>query len=261
VSCEVAASAVFEATAEQFPSLRQNPGAVAGEPLPTGFLKHSDDQTVAGLAAVYRAIHGHGLEIACLTDWGIVAAPRFLGRSTMVPALQRFASEGAWGISPHLIPHRSLHSLSGTISQALKIHGPNFGAGGGLEGSGEAMLAAAALMCTEQLPGLWLVLTGWTPEPFEECGPGSYVCPDLPVTRVCRAVALALRPQTVGFGGPWLDICAVPSSPPGGESRGPIDLPTQFSVEKLVAALTSRQAPPRQTWELACGGTVELRRE
>ena len=68
----------------------------------------------------------------CLEHWGILAASRFLGRSSLVVALDRFRSEGVWGVSPHLIPHYALHSPAGTLSLALGVHGPNLGIGGGL---------------------------------------------------------------------------------------------------------------------------------
>jgi hypothetical protein len=164
VCCEVAAQTVLRVNLELLPELRRRPGPVVGEPLPASFLKHADEQTIAGLCAVLRAIHTSDLPATCFRDWGVVAAPRFLGRPTMAAALQRFAAEGAWGVSPHLIPHRSLHSLSGTVSQALKIHGPNFGVGGGPSGVMEALLAALALLNRKRLPGVWMVLTCLDPE-------------------------------------------------------------------------------------------------
>jgi hypothetical protein len=164
VYCEVAAQAVVRAPLESVAQLRRCPGPISGEPLPPSFLKHADEQTVAGLCAVYQAIDRGGLQATCFRDWGVAAAPRFLGRPAMAAALQRFAVEGAWGVSPHLIPHRSLHSLSGTISQALKIHGPNFGVGGGPGATSEALLSATALLIGKHLPGVWVVLTCLDPE-------------------------------------------------------------------------------------------------
>jgi hypothetical protein len=155
----MAAHAVVRARLDSLAELRRHPGPHGGEPLPASFLKHADEQTVAGLCAVYQAIDKGGLQETCFRDWGVAAAPRFLGRPAMAAALQRFAVEGAWGVSPHLIPHRSLHSLSGTVSQALKIHGPNFGVGGGPGATTEALLAATALLIGKQLPGVWVVLT------------------------------------------------------------------------------------------------------
>lgn len=171
VCCEIAAEATVRANLESLEQLRRQPGPAHGEPLPAALLKHADEQTVAGLCAVYQAIAGAGLQDTCFCDWGVVAAPRFLGRPTMAAALQRFVAEGAWGVSPHLIPHRSLHSVSGTVSQALKIHGPNFGVGGGPDGTGEALLAATALLVRKRLPGVWVVLTCLSPQlPPDDAG-------------------------------------------------------------------------------------------
>jgi 3-oxoacyl-(acyl-carrier-protein) synthase len=129
-TCGLAAHAFLSVPAEAIAGLRQRPGPVVGEPLPTTFLKHADEQTVVGLAAVYQAIDDHALAPAGaarpFADWAVVAAPRFIGRAALAQALPRFVREGAWGVSPHLIPHRSLHSMSGAISLALKAHGPNF---------------------------------------------------------------------------------------------------------------------------------------
>jgi hypothetical protein len=164
IVCEVSAHASLAATPEEIPALRQKPGPGVGESLPANFLKHADDQTVVGLAAVLRAVASSELSTQSLTHWGIVAAPCFLGRATLVSALQRFADEGAWGLSPHFIPHRSQHAISGTISQALKIHGPNFGTGGGPGGVIEALRAGAVLLHGDRLPGVLVVMTDWEPE-------------------------------------------------------------------------------------------------
>src|SRR5205085_3519156 len=135
------ASGCLSVAPEQVPALRQKPGPGVGESLPNNFLKHADDQTVLALAAVLHAIQDKGLQETDFTHWGVVAGPCFLGRATLVSALQRYDAEGAWGLSPHFIPHRSQHAVSGTISQALKIHGPNLGAGGGPGAVVEGLLA------------------------------------------------------------------------------------------------------------------------
>jgi hypothetical protein len=186
--CDVAAEAVLRVSLESLPQLRRDPSPLHGQPLPACFVKHADEQTVVGLYAVYQAIQQGGLQDTDFRDWGVLAAPRFLGRATMAAALQRFAAEGAWGVSPHLIPHRSLHSISGTVSQALKIHGPNFGVGGGREGAVEALLAATALLECRRLPGVWIVLTCLDPElPPDESG-------RLPSGTQAMGLALALTP-------------------------------------------------------------------
>jgi hypothetical protein len=160
--CIVAAWAARREPVEAIPDLRRQPGPMPGEPLPVSFLKHADEQTVIGLAAVCHAAVGHWNEN--LRAWGVLGAPRYMGRFAMAPALLRYREEGCWGVSPHMIPHRSLHALSGTVSQALKIHGPNFGTGGGPGGEGEALLTALALLHGKHLPGVWVVFTRVDPE-------------------------------------------------------------------------------------------------
>jgi hypothetical protein len=173
--------------------------------LPASFLKHADEQTVAGLCSVYQAIDRAGLQACCFREWGVVAGPRFLGRPAMAAALQRFAAEGAWGVSPHLIPHRSLHSISGTVSQALRIHGPNFGVGGGPGGTVEILLAATALLEGKRLPGVWMVLTCLDPEsPPDEAGK---------VANGTQAVGLALALTPIHAGGARVRLRIVRGTP------------------------------------------------
>src|SRR5207244_64037 len=83
-------------------ALRQHPGTT----LPANFLKHADEQTVAGVAAVFQAIGAGSLSDVSFTHWGVLAAPRFLARTLLAVTVQRFAVEAAWGISPPLIPPR-----------------------------------------------------------------------------------------------------------------------------------------------------------
>jgi hypothetical protein len=225
--------APYEAVAE----LRRRPGPVCGEPLPPAFLKHADEQTVVGLAAVYQAIHDHGLTPAAGTapfsGWGVLAAPRFLGRPTLVGALQRFAAEGAWGVSPHLIPHRSLHSISGTVSLALKIHGPNFGVGGGPGAAAEVLLSAATMLECRRVPGVWVVLTAMDPEePPEEAG--------RPAPGACFAgLALALTPVGVDRPAVRLRIVSGSVGPARGSAAGlqGLDL---FGLQALLEAVQGR---------------------
>src|SRR5262249_23566657 len=89
---------------------------------------------------------------------------RFVGRPALAQAVVRFLTEGPWGVSPHLIPHRSPHSVTGTLSQALKLHGPNFGAGGGPRAETEGLLAALALLHATRVPCVWLVMSRMAPE-------------------------------------------------------------------------------------------------
>jgi hypothetical protein len=253
----VAGFGALSVTPAMVPVLRQKPGPPMGEPLPPAFLKHADEQTVAGLAAVYQAIHNHGLHRTQFTDWGILAAPRFLGRCSLAVALHRFQIEGAWGISPHLIPHHSLHSVSGTVSQALRVHGPNFGVSGGPSAADEAFLVAGGLLAGDRVPGVWLVLTGFDPEAVPEppSTPPQNGHPKLVSAIASVALALTLaRPGSCGLG---LSIAAGPSLEVGGrENLGTAE--PAFRLEALLAALS--EPDPAGAWRLHCGGRVELKR-
>jgi hypothetical protein len=247
VRSRVAGWAACRVALDRLPSLRQNPGPFPRGPLPTAFLKHADEQTVAGMAAVSRAIHGHGLKDHDFGRWAVIASPRFLGRAALAVALARVAAEGAWGISPHLIPHRSLHALSGTVSQALKIHGPNYGVGGGADGAAEALLAASAVLADGEVPGLWVILTGFDPE---------LVPPDPTDTTAarpvaeCIAVALALMPEGNGQPGWFLSIGV------SGEAARSIPPLPLFTLEGFAATLAQPSAPAH--WRLRCGGWTLL---
>jgi len=168
--------------------MRKEPMALGAQKLPASLLKLADEQTVLALASVREAMANGAWHEPSFADWGVIAAPNWFGRTTYAVALQRYQQEGAWGVSPHLIPQQSLHALSGTISQALKIHGPNFGVGGGPNSAPDAFLLAAALMADGQLPGLWLVLTGYETEWIPAANGPPTPAP------VCNAAALALTP-------------------------------------------------------------------
>jgi hypothetical protein len=237
VACDVVAHAAKRIPLEDLAQLRRQPGPVCGKPLPLAFLKHADEQTVVALAAVYQAIHDHHLTPP-FTRWGVLAAPRFLGRPTLVAALQRFAAEGAWGVSPHLIPHRSLHAIAGTVSQALQIHGPNFGVGGGPGAAGEVLLAAAAMLECQRLPGVWVVLSALDPEdPPDDtghCAPGTHAV----------GMALALAPAEPGWKGIRVQVLggtALPSDLAEGARVQRAD----FDLLRLQALLTQLEEPGR----------------
>jgi hypothetical protein len=264
ICCAVVGYGSTRATADQLPSLRQNPGTYPARPIPPGFLKHADEQTVVVMAALLQAIERHGLADACFTDWGVLAAPRYLGRITTVQALQRFRAEGAWGISPHLIPHRTLHAISGTISQALQIHGPNLGVGGGPEAALEVMRAAAAFMAKQDLPGLWIAMSGWDSEPIlPHASDPKDVVPSTnghhPVS-YCQAVALALTPVPRVWDGLRLDFHF---TAPGSNGHTPGPAPPLFVLESFLAALEgvsqTKSYERGKSWSLSNGSYVDLR--
>jgi hypothetical protein len=196
---EVVGAALFRARPADLPALRRRPGPVpeGWTRTPPSLLRYSDEQTVTGTAAVFAAIEAMGTGPDRFEDWGVVAASRYLGRASLAAALRSFKAEGVWGTSPHLIPHFALHSPSGTISLALGLHGPNVGAGGGLHAAAEGFLAALTWLTAGVVPGVWLVLSGWSPEliPERRAGAtaGAQAPEDSPVDIECQALALALQ--------------------------------------------------------------------
>jgi hypothetical protein len=234
VRCRIGAFAVLHETPEAIVHRRRQPPGCGTEKLPVGFFKQAEDQTVVGLAAVFAALNAHGWHARSFADWGVIAAPTFFGRVNCAHALQRFQAEGAWGASPHLVPQQSLHAISGTVSQALAIHGPNFGVGS----LGDAFLLAAAMLSDGVLPGLWLVLTGhgteWIP------------AADRPVPApVCSGVALALTADTSGAAGPHL---VIGHSMPGDET---LDFVPDFHLRSFAEELSIHADTPSGKWRLA----------
>ncbi len=193
--CALMARAAFRAPADAIAGLRKAPDEPGGFSVHPSLLRHADEQTVAGLAAVYRAIRLARLDPDGFADWSVLAAPRYLGRAAFERAFPTFRDEGAWGVSPHLIPAHSLHSPSGTISQALKAHGPNLGIGGTPGGAREALLCAATWLGSGIAPGVWVVLTGRVDQSDGTADAGDY-----------EALALALAPEGAAADAPILHV-------------------------------------------------------
>jgi hypothetical protein len=239
--CQVAEWATLRAGGDELVKLRRQPGEARGVKLSTSFLKHSDDQTVLGLAAVLKAIARRDQSVESYRDWGLVAGPKMFGRDSMAWVVARYLAEGAWGIPPHIIPHGILHADSGTISQALSLHGPNISVSGGPNACSEAFLIAASLFAENNLPGLWLVLSAFEAEKVPE----DAACAGMQ----CDAVALALK--------------AVPSLTPSSSALrinlGP-DVPaglTDFTLPGF-SAVVQKEGTGR--WRLPDVGWIELQR-
>ena len=251
VACTLAGCAVCRAPVEGLAELRRQPGLPCGEPLPLTFLKHADEQTVAAVVAVFEAVRTHGLaqpdRPSPFRDWGVLAAPRFLGRPTLTAALPRFQTEGAWGVSPHVVPHRSLHSVSGTVSQALKIHGPNFGVGGGPGGELEGLIAAMVLLHDMKLPGVWVVFSRLEPE--GDTDPAT--ARPAPGT-MAHGLALALTPLASHPSRPSLELTLKPGAP--------ASPPFVLAVLEEVLASLQTTASPALVVPLGEQGQLVLRR-
>lgn len=242
VGVSLAGFATARAHANELAALRKNPGLPAGKVLPPGFLKNSDDQTVLGLAAVSRAMISLDRPMDSYQQWGVVAAPNFFGRFGTLQSFLNFRKDGAWGISPHLIPHHSLHAVSGTLSQALQIHGPNFGISGGPKAVAEAFLVAATMISENNLPGLWVVLSGHEPE----CVPQET---DEQTPTSCLAAALALESLIDANSATSLEISGADNALDG-------DWP-EFALADFLTALEAKV--PIGRWMLPGCGSVILR--
>src|SRR5262249_28604159 len=144
------------------------PGPLGGRRIPPSLLKHADHQTVLGLAALLRAIDGAGWQGRSFEDWGLIAAPRFLGRISTAASIARFKERGVPGMSPRISPTMSLHAVAGSLSMALKAHGFNYGVGGGHGHLGEALLTALAAREVHGASGIWVVVTQFSPEPVPD---------------------------------------------------------------------------------------------
>jgi hypothetical protein len=245
-ACAVRGFAVAAAKADSIVELRKQPGPPGGRPVPANLLNHADDQTVVAVSAVLNAIGESGLDTQSFEDWGVVAAPRFPGRISFATSIEKFSRLGPLSVSPVIIPFLSLHATASAISLALHIHGPAVGAGGGNDGFAGALLVALALQQEKDVPGVWLVVTAWDPEPI----PDKKAAPE--AEPVCRAVALALAPAAAGAShDSWLRMV------PGG-SDSPVS-PLEFiELFQFLADRTTAGRPRTRGFALPGGYALEL---
>lgn len=142
--------------------LRRRIPAWAPADTPNHFFKYSDEQTVLAVQAIDSLVARSG---SPPQPRPVIAAPQLFGRLGGSASLHKFRSGGGSAVSPHTIPQHSLHSVSGAISILLGSHAANVGVGGGPNALAEGMLAAATLFSLET-SGVWLVCTGFDPEPL-----------------------------------------------------------------------------------------------
>ena len=194
-ACGVASHALVEATLAEIPGLRDQPVPDGAPALPPRYLRHCDEQTVVGLRAVLAAIAVHPEPRPSFADYGVVAAPCQAGRIATAQSLAMLRTSGGVAVSPHIVPQCSLHSLAGAVSVALGMHGPNLGSSGGEHVVSEGLFTSLSLLvATESLPGIWLVVSGWTQEPVldasgkPDCSPPK----DARLGPICRALAVAV---------------------------------------------------------------------
>ena len=213
------------------------------------FLKYADEQTVAAVSAVDRAIESCGIDLKDQQDWPIIAAPRFLGRVAGPAVIRGYDRGGPQSVSPHIIPQNSLHSVSGALSILLSSRGPNIGIGGGPDSLDDAILATFSLPGRANSPGCWLVATAWDPEPVanREC--------QFLNEPICYAFAMALRYSAAN---PRYGVISLRAA---NTRRGPVESPpARMSVPRIVSELEQLASTGefRLAWSLAWGAEAEL---
>lgn len=206
-ACGVASHALVEATLAEIAGLRDAVVPDGVPPLPSRFLRHCDEQTVVGMRAVLTAIAAYPEPRPSFADYGVVAAPCQAGRIATAQSLAMLRTAGGVAVSPHIVPQCSLHSVAGAVSVALGMHGPNIGVSGGEHAVSEGLFTSLSLLAAHEgaaspLPGVWLVLTGWTQEPCLDEAGKPRVGAEAAATAdpVCRGLAVALSASPAGSG-------------------------------------------------------------
>jgi hypothetical protein len=211
IPCAVETYGTVRVPFEGIAALRKNPGPLGGRVIKPSLLNQADHQTILGLAALLRAVDAAGWHGKSFEHWGVIAAPRFLGRIIVAAAMERFRDRGVTGMSPMIIPTVGLHSISGSLSMALKIQGFNYGVGGSHGHLADALLTALAAR-DDGVPGIWVVSTQFSPEPVPD---GSRLST---TEAVGYAVAMALTPTPEAASRSRLNLRLVPTSARTGTS-------------------------------------------
>jgi hypothetical protein len=188
--CSIRGHAVVASRLSSLAALRDAavpPGCPA---LPPRFLRQSDEHTVVAVRAVLEAMAGLP-EPMNFDRCGVIAAPCQAGRIAAARSLTQLQAGGAGGVSPHIVPQCSLHSLGDAVSVALGMHGPHIGVGGGPDALAEGLFAAVSLFQGGTGSGCdlaWLVVTDWDTEPLLDAAGMPTNDPS------CRALAMLLAP-------------------------------------------------------------------
>ncbi len=228
--------------------------SIAGRKLPPAFLKNAEEQTIAGFAAMSQAIENFSMDTTTFSDWGVIAAPRFVGRASGAVAMARFDELGPSSTSVHIIPQQSLHSLSGAVSVAMGLHGPNFGVGGGPNAALEGFLTVLGSVDWQSVPGMWLVLTEWNPEPIpDKSGKPTNAA-------LCFGLALALVQPRPNESAPRLRI----ELPTTGSDDSPrqcstsADLAGVRAISDVIHGMANSHSGSSWSHQLEWGAWIEL---
>jgi hypothetical protein len=164
VDLSIVASGSAGLTMPELAAMRKEPLSSFPTVLSPQLLRHSDEQTLSALVAVSKAMQRGDVAQWDFSNWAIVSSSRNLGRSAFAAVIERYRTEGPWGVSVQVIPHCTTHSIAGTISLALASHGPCIGAGSGSAGEVDALVSVASILRQKDWCGAWIVFSGWSPE-------------------------------------------------------------------------------------------------
>lgn len=271
-ACRVTTHALAAAPLSEIQRVRDQPVPEGAPSLPSRFLRHCDEQTVVGMRAVLTAIAAAAEPRPSYADYAVVAGACRAGRIATARSLSMYRTGGAVTVSPHIVPQCSLHSLAGAVSVALGMHGPHVGSSGGPHAVSEGLLAAFSLAAAgghgrDPLPGIWLVLTGWTKEPALDREGQPLASADAEEEPVCRALAMALVPihgvddPAATVRGPVLALHPTPPTVRHGAAPPPV----ATELVALDGALTRLRGTPgvdqsgAAAWSHVCPWAMELR--
>lgn len=243
-----------QAQFSEFDELRRKIPSWAAADTPAHFFRYTDEQTILAAWAIDDAMRRSGLRPDEMLDWGVIAAPEFLGRHQIANYLDRFHRNGGPRVSPNSIVQHSLHSVSGTLSILLSSKGPNVGVGGGREAFVEGLLSALTLFELQSNSGCWFVATAWDPAPLPD-EQGNCLTPAR-----CHAVALAIRGPGGRTNGSLVlhdELARADEEPPSSE---PLSVP---SLIQAIGRSELRGSPSVMSWRLPWGATLglDLRRQ
>lgn len=114
LECEVLAYNAARFNCDEIQALRKQSSALPGD-VGNSVLRHSDEQTLAALAAVQGVLDAATNLTNDFSGWGVVCSSRYLGRSAFAQSLTKFAIDGPWNVSVQVVPNRSLHSPASMI--------------------------------------------------------------------------------------------------------------------------------------------------
>ena len=190
--CQIDSCATVSAHLSEFPTLAREKYAHGSYSLPTRFLRHADEQTVIGVRSLLKAMASDTQKNTDISNDAVIAATCLAGQPAAARTMIGLRDKGPVGVTPHIVPQCSLHSVASAASVGFGMHGPNFGVGGGTHCVSEGLLLsvtlAPMLATTSPTSRIWLICTGWDQQP--SLGTNGEATND----PLCRGLTLLLRP-------------------------------------------------------------------